>query len=93
MEWRKYINGGLTNQTVPDPAPTAVISAPATAIINVPTAAQVAQLLSWLQNCPGGVLPAGIVQGYPFPGNKIPSCMIAPNATALLNAGIFPAMP
>jgi hypothetical protein len=37
------------------------------------------------------VLPAGIVQGNPFPGNKIPSCMIAPNSTALVNAGIFPA--
>src|SRR5882762_5362983 len=32
----------------------------------------------------------GVVQGSPFPGNKIPSCMIAPNATALLTAGIFP---
>jgi hypothetical protein len=38
-----------------------------------------------------GVVPAGIVQGQPFPGNIIPSCMISPNAAALLNAGIFPA--
>ena len=43
------------------------------------------------RNCPGGVLPAGIVQGAPFPNNTIPTCMISPNATALLTAGIFPA--
>ena len=29
-------------------------------------------------------------QGAPFPGNVIPDCLIAPNARALLDAGIFP---
>ena len=59
-------------------------------MINVPTAADVsASVLA--QNCPGGVLPAGVVQGSPFPNNAIPTCMISPNATALLSAGIFPA--
>ena len=38
-----------------------------------------------------GVAPAGIVSGAQFPGNIIPSCMINPNAAALVNAGIFPA--
>ncbi len=42
-------------------------------------------------NCPGGVAPAGIVGGAQFPGNIIPSCMINPNAAALVGAGIFPA--
>ncbi|HKN74701.1 MAG TPA: TonB-dependent receptor [Candidatus Acidoferrum sp.] len=42
-------------------------------------------------NCPGGVAPAGIVGGAQFPGNVIPSCMINPNAAALVSAGIFPA--
>ena len=42
-------------------------------------------------NCPGGVAPAGINSGAQFPGNVIPSCMINPNAAALVNAGIFPA--
>ncbi len=42
-------------------------------------------------NCPGGVAPAGIVQGQPFPGNIIPSCMLNANAQSLLGAGIFPA--
>ena len=42
-------------------------------------------------NCPGQTAPAGIVSGQQFPGNIIPSCMINPNAAALVAAGIFPA--
>jgi hypothetical protein len=89
MEWRRLIQGNITTgQTVPDPA-TYGGNFGATAI-NVPSASQVsAGVLA--KNCPGGVLPAGVVQGAPFPGNTIPSCMIDPNASALLNAGIFPA--
>jgi Carboxypeptidase regulatory-like domain len=87
MEWRRLIQGGLTNQTVPDPA-TYGGSFGATAI-NVPSATQVSSSVL-ARNCPGGVLPAGVVQGAPFPGNKIPSCMLDPNAQALLAAGIFP---
>src|SRR5580765_8570307 len=90
MEWRRYINGGLTNQTVPNTATYGGDFSSIAKPINVPSAAQVAASVL-AQNCPGGVLPAGIVQGNPFPGNKIPSCMIAPNSTALVNAGIFPA--
>ena len=88
MEWRRLIQGGLTNQPVPD---TSTYGGNfGTTAINVPTAADVsAGVLA--QNCPGGALPAGVVQGTPFPNNTIPSCMISPNATALLTAGIFPA--
>ena len=85
MEWRRYINGGLTNQTVPNTATYGGDFSSVAKPINVPSAAQVAASVL-AQNCPGGVLPAGIVQGNPFPGNKIPSCMIAPNSTALVNA-------
>src|SRR5258708_3564125 len=88
MEWRRLIQGGLTNQPVPDSSTYGGnfgVNA-----INVPSAADVnAAVLA--QNCPGGVLPAGIVQVSPFPNNTIPACMIAPNSTALLTAGIFPA--
>src|SRR5262249_24322348 len=59
-------------------------------VINVPTAAQVSPTVL-AKNCPGGVLPAGVVQGSAFPNNTIPSCMLDPNAPALLGAGIFPA--
>ncbi len=91
MEWRRLIQGSITNAvTVPDPATYGGnFSADATPI-KVPTAAQVAPTVLF-QNCPGGAAPAGVVQGGNFPGNVIPSCMISGNATALLNAGIFPA--
>jgi len=89
MEWRRLIQGNITNgQTVPDPA-TYTGNFGATAI-DVPKQSQVLPTVL-AKNCPGGVLPAGIVQGSPFPNNTIPSCMIDPNATALLTAGIFPA--
>ena len=89
MEWRRYVNGGLTNQTVPDPASYGGDFSTNSTVINVPTTAQVTPSVLFA-NCPGGAAPAGVVQGSAFPGNKIPSCMIAPNATALLSAGIFP---
>jgi hypothetical protein len=88
MEWRRLIQGGLTNQPVP--AVSEYGGDFGATVVNVPTAAQVSSAVL-AKNCPGGVLPAGIVQGSPFPGNTIPSCMINPNATALLTAGIFPA--
>src|ERR1700759_272745 len=91
MEWRRLILGSVTSsQTVPDPASYGGDLSGSKDTITVPTMAQVAPGVLF-QNCPGGVAPAGIVQGNPFPGNKIPACMISPNATSLLNAGIFPA--
>lgn len=86
MEWRRLIQGGLTNQPVP--ASSSYGGNFGNTAINVPSAVSASVLA---KHCPGGVLPAGIVQGTPFPSNTIPSCMISPNATALLGAGIFPA--
>src|SRR5260221_1219615 len=88
MEWRRLVQGGSTNQTVPDPLTYGGDFSSVATAINVPTAARVASGVLFA-NCPGGVAPAGIVQGSPFPGNIIPSCMISGNATALLTAGIF----
>jgi Carboxypeptidase regulatory-like domain len=91
MEWRRLIQGSVTtSQTVPDPATYGGNFSGDTTAIKVPTAAQVAPTVLY-QNCPGGVAPAGVVQGGNFPGNVIPTCMISPNASALLAAGIFPA--
>src|SRR5579863_6916850 len=91
MEWRRLILGSVNNsQTVPDPATYGGNFSSLTKAITVPTTAQVAPSVLFA-NCPGGVAPAGVVQGGNFPGNVIPSCMISPNATALLTAGIFPA--
>jgi Carboxypeptidase regulatory-like domain len=89
MEWRKLINGGSTNQTVPSTANYTGNFA-ANNPIFVPTAAQVAPSILYA-NCPGGVAPAGAAQGTQFLGNIIPSCMINPNAAALVKAGVFPA--
>jgi hypothetical protein len=89
MEWRKLIQG-IVNNGQPVPLPSTYGGDFGSTVINVPSAAQVAPS-TLAANCPGGVLPAGIVQGSPFPGNTIPTCMISPNATALLSAGLFPA--
>jgi hypothetical protein len=93
MEWRRLIQGQTLNQVVPNPS-TYGGDFGATAI-NVPSAALVSAAVL-ARNCPGDALPAGIVQGSPFPGNTIPTCMLDPNAQALLTAGgkyggIFPA--
>src|SRR5258708_8813175 len=75
MEWRRLIQGTpATSQTVPDPATyTGNFSSIATAV-NVPSASQVSSNVLFA-NCPGGVAPAGRVQGAPVPGNLLPSCM------------------
>jgi Carboxypeptidase regulatory-like domain len=95
MEWRDLIQGQTLNQTVPLTSTYGGDFSGSTKAIMVPTTAQVTPSII-AKNCPGGVLPAGVVQGAAFPGNIIPSCMLDPNAQALLTAGgkyggIFPA--
>jgi carboxypeptidase family protein len=90
MEWRRLIQGGGTVQTVPDTATYGGNFSSVSTPIMVPASSRVASSVLFA-NCPGGTAPAGIVQGSPFPGNIIPSCMINPNSAALLTAGIFPA--
>src|SRR6266850_527714 len=90
LEWRRLIQGTLgAAQTVPVPSTYGGDFSSSSTPINVPTSAQVADNVLFA-NCPGGANP-GVVRGAQFPGNKIPSCMINPNSTALLTAGIFPA--
>lgn len=102
MEWRSLIQGQVLNQPVPLASwypvagvgavlPTTLPNGKPVSIVdpaNVPASIQFA-------NCPGGVAPAGVVPGLPFPNNTIPDCMIDNNARSLLNAGgkyggIFP---
>src|SRR6266403_4343682 len=79
MEWRRLIQGSITNgQVVPDPATYGGNFSTVATPINVPSATTVAPSVLF-KNCPGGVAPAGVVPGSPFPGNIIPSCMIDPN--------------
>ena len=92
MEWRRLIQGQTLDQTVPSSS-WYTGALPSSLPINVPTAANVSAAFLF-RNCPGGAAygPAnGIVQGNPFPGNTIPSCMIDPNSSLLLQKGIFPA--
>ena len=92
MEWRRLIQGNISSgQQVPDPATYPGVNGAnfGTTAITVPTQSQVASSVLF-RNCPGGVAPANIAQGQPFPNNTIPSCMIDPNASTLLTAGIFP---
>jgi hypothetical protein len=93
MEWRKYIDGNVLQATVP--LTSWYTGNFGTQVVNVPDASKVAPSVLFA-NCPGGVAPAGIVQGKQFPGNQVPACMISPNAATLLVAGgkyggIFPA--
>ncbi len=88
QEWRRLIQGGLTNQPVPDASTYGGDFGSQT--INVPSASAVSSAVL-ARNCPGDTLPQNIVQGMPFPNNTIPACMISPNTAALLTAGIFPA--
>jgi len=95
MEWRSEVDGGLLNQQVPlassyPDANGAGTGAVLPVVANVPTG-----IAALGANCPGGVPPANVIPGQPFPNNTIPDCMIDPNATALLTAGgkyggIFP---
>jgi len=90
MEWRRLIQGQILNQTVPLASqypdangPNTGSVFPSSTMIHAPT-----NVVGWGANCPGGVAP--VAPGAAFPGNTIPSCLIAPNAASLLSAGIFP---
>ncbi|HEY7306829.1 MAG TPA: carboxypeptidase regulatory-like domain-containing protein [Bryobacteraceae bacterium] len=83
MEWRKLIQGGNVNTTVP--ATSEYGGNFGSTLITVPTASQLApSVLKKFSD-------AGLVPGQPFPNNKIPTSLLDPNAQALLQAGIFPA--
>jgi len=98
MEWRKIVQGGTPiNTTVPNPSTYGGDFSGTGTTINVPSASQITAA-NLAKNCPGGALPAGVVQGSPFPGDAIPSCMLSPFAQQLLTGnpqgkfgtGIFP---
>ena len=99
QEWRKEIDGGLLNQLVP---PTTAYPTSAGAVlpttVNGKTIEAVVPtgIANFASGC--GAQQAALVaaEGGPWPGGIIPSCLISPNASALLTAGgkyggIFPA--
>ncbi|MGA2328192.1 MAG: carboxypeptidase regulatory-like domain-containing protein [Bryobacteraceae bacterium] len=85
MEWRKMIQQGTVNTTVPDQAWYTGNLSSLTTQLHVPTAAQLnaTELAKWAA--------AGYQPGAAITNNQIPASLINPNATALLQQGIFPA--
>jgi hypothetical protein len=87
MEWRKLIQGGNVNQTVPLPSTYGGVF---TAPIKIPLASQLSpELIAKYQSL--GLTPSTPDQTNHFPNNTIPTTLLDPNAQVLLKAGIFPA--
>jgi Carboxypeptidase regulatory-like domain len=82
MEWRKLVQGGNVNQTVPLASE---YGGQFNSTIYVPSASQLAPSIL------AKYTAQGLVPGQPFPNNKIPAALLDPNAQVLLQAGIFPA--
>src|SRR5262249_26391811 len=82
MEWRKLIQGGLYNQTVP---PTSEYGGQFNSPIYVPKASQLSPALQ------AQFSALGLTPGEAFPGNKIPASLLNPQAQIVLQTGIFPA--
>ena len=94
MEWRRMIQQGNANQTVPDAAwytgnLSSLLNPAASGLkspvqLHVPLASQLnaAELAKWSA--------AGYQPGDAIANNQIPASLINANATALLQAGIFP---
>ena len=88
QEWRKLIQGGLLNQTVPT---TAQLGGNfGSTLLAVPTAAQVSPAIQNQLTADGLTLSTAGHTSY-FPNNQIPANLINPNSAALIAAGIFPA--
>ncbi len=82
MEWRKLIQGNqITVTALPSAAFTGDFSGVGSPI-KVPTTTDPAALARFAA--------AGVVPGQPFPGNKIPTSLLDPNALVFLNTGAFP---
>jgi len=105
MEWRSLIQGGVYNQTVPDPATYggAFSSSLTAAQLHVPCANQLSStqqanfaaggITNFSTPAPDGACAndkSGNAAFQAFPGNTIPTSLLNPSAQALLKAGIFP---
>jgi len=82
MEWRKLIQGGVNNQTVPS---LSEYGGQFNTPISVPKASQLSPSLL------AQYAALGLAPGQAFPNNKIPASLLDPQAQILLQAGIFPA--
>ena len=85
QEWRKQVSGNLPNAINVPTAAELSGNFSADGALKVPTSIQVSPAIQ------AGLTGAGLTLGSTFPGSRIPSSLISPQATALLQAGIFPA--
>jgi Carboxypeptidase regulatory-like domain len=94
MEWRRYVSGGLFNQTVPlasmYPNASGDVVLPSTLGNGNPLQVVAPANIGSLDAACSGAVQATLVAGQPFPNNTIPACAVSANASALLAAGIFP---
>ena len=105
MEWRRLVQGGSTNQTVPDTATYGGVlpAALTTGQLHTPCTNQISaamataytnagQTLSTPDPTTGACNDSGANKAVlqPFTGNTIPKALLDANAQLLLKAGIFP---
>jgi len=96
MEWRRLIQGGTLNRTVPFPSTYGgdfngsgiTPHAPCAGQISASLQAQFATAGQTLSTCDAD---GNVTTAVPFTGNAIPASLLDANAQSLLNAGIFPA--
>lgn len=96
MEWRRLIQGGTLNRTVPLPSTYGGNFAgsgitphtPCAGQISAGLAAQFASAGQTLSTCDAN---GDVTTAVPFTGNAIPPSLLDANAQSLLNANIFPA--
>ncbi len=96
MEWRRLIQGGTLNRTVPLPSTYGGNFAgsgitphtPCAGQISAGLAAQFASAGQTLSTCDAN---GDVTTAVPFTGNAIPASLLDANAQSLLNANIFPA--
>jgi hypothetical protein len=87
MEWRKLIQGGSLNQTVPR---TSTYGGQFTSQVRIPRTDQLSPEIAGRYAALGLSLSTADQTNY-FPNNTIPAALLDSNAQALVQAGIFPA--
>lgn len=96
MEWRRLIQGGTLNRTVPLPSTYGGDFTGSGITPHTPCAGQISAALATQFATAGETLSTCDAEGnvttaVPFTGNAIPASLLDANAQSLLNAGIFPA--
>jgi Carboxypeptidase regulatory-like domain/TonB-dependent Receptor Plug Domain len=96
QEWRRLIQGGTLNRTVPLPSTYGGDFTGSGITPHTPCAGQISAGLATQFAAAGETLSTcdsngTVTTAVPFTGNAIPASLLDANAQALLNAGIFPA--